>query len=1254
MAGNQRETKLTLRVEALGQDELKSLQDGLSRLAKEGGDAAPEFQRLADEVGRLGDQAGTLASFEKLAATTAELTQKQQQAEVASSELKTKLDEQRASVTAAAAAQEQASQAYQQAKNRLTEISGELKILRTENDATAKKTDDYKASVSRLVNEQTNLRKSLDDLRSARSQANQGLDQAEKAEARLQAAYQKSQTAVDASATALSQSKVNLDAARTATEALGLSTTDVAGSQAKLVAALNATGAAADLLSADMQEAARYVKFWGDALDESDRKAQQTAAAATEAGQKIATAFGTVGIRGAQELEGEIAQVRAAMDTLKNQAGLTGGALSTAMAAGNAKIKELERELRAATGTLTTADKAAKLFSNSMGQIAAGNVIADGVGYLVNKVKELGREFIDTTVQTEQFRRGLDAIYKNTATTAQQMQFLRSTANANGVSIGALSEAFVRYSAATKSANIPLQVTNELFASVTRTAGTLGLSAEAVGGTLDALGQIASKGVVSLEELRQQLGDRMPGALSAAAKGLGLTDAELIKLVESGNLAARDFFPAFSKGLQEMQGQTEGLIPTWNRLKNAMTIATQNAGDAGGLEVMTGALKLLGAAVGIVVGAITGFIEIISVSAKSIGILLSPAGTLADKFKAIGEAVDEAAARQAAFSASIDATLNPVQQAASQTAALSTATAALTAAAAAAGPQWDTLTRSQQASAIATQIASDKSRDLSAQLVATNSAISTLLATQAKETEALGKVAKAVKEEGDTRVALAKLRGDEKGVLTEAAAAAEAYAVAQDKVAASRNQELALLTQQRDLLIATRTAQGESADAIAKQTVEIDKKIVASKAEADQSKASAEAARLEAAERKISAETYGDQSKRAAEFKAELERLNKTLAEYQRLAAEGKKTDADVAAIRLQLATTTAKYKDALNDAAEASRLEAQAKSLNLQATMSSKNSEVELYQAKAQSARASGDLRMATYYEGEAKRVKIEADKISIQIKEIELKLEREEIQLKLEKAKLEEPENANRQKELELRLKLNDIKTKELDSSRELLRIKESERVTSGNLAGTINNESGSRNANAGAIGNETSALEQSLSVREKDIELREKELQLRDREAALSKQGSASMTSDIATRTGILNFLKQAGVDNEAVAKQLANEFADQNGNVVYSNNPGQIKYGGKYGTLSEALLKAAETYTFRPEALQGSTTTASNTKATTTTPAATTATPATTASQSITITVKTPNGSKQVNVQSQSDAAALEAILREFETAAGTAA
>ena len=84
-------------------------------------------------------------------------------------------------------------------------------------------------------------------------------------------------------------------------------------------------------------------------------------------------------------------------------------------------------------------------------------------------------------------------------------------------------------------------------------------------------------------------------------------------------------------------------------------------------------------------------------------------------------------------------------------------------------------------------------------------------------------------------------------------------------------------------------------------------------------------------------------------------------------------------------------------------------------------------------------------------------------------------------------------------------------------------------------------------------------------------------RDGFASDAKGSAIAAGGELTTLTGIAAFLKQAGLD-EAQAKRLALEFSDGNGNIPYLSNPGQIKYGGRESTISEALLKAAEKITF----------------------------------------------------------------------------
>src|SRR5690606_24882407 len=75
------------------------------------------------------------------------------------------------------------------------------------------------------------------------------------------------------------------------------------------------------------------------------------------------------------------------------------------------------------------------------------------------------------------------------------------------------------------------------------------------------------------EELRGQLGERLPGAFSLAAKAMGVTEQELNKMLEKGEIIAQDFLPRFADQLDETFGndkteRVEGLQASVNRLSN--------------------------------------------------------------------------------------------------------------------------------------------------------------------------------------------------------------------------------------------------------------------------------------------------------------------------------------------------------------------------------------------------------------------------------------------------------------------------------------------------------------------------------------------------------------------------------------------------------------------------------------------------------------------------------------------------------------
>lgn len=1235
MATSNRDVTLKLSVETLGEDGITELQKAVEALGRDGGAAAPEFQRLADEIGRLGEQSKALSTFRELSEETDKLAARQADSAASTAQMAAKLLE-------LAAATEQARDRQREATNDLVtgqqaqaKATAALRELKAEYDAAGKNTAEYRSKLLEAVQAQSAANIELVKLRQNQKEANAEVTAAVSAQSKQETQVKKSAAQTDRLAEALQKQTDALRESTSAAEALGVSTEDVATSEGRLLVALQASAQTANQRSAAIKEmteadrllaieekamvdllargqaalqaetlaqrdaarateqyaatkreaaaandawqkeaetlvnaahaaqqlareteilaaaqrelanqnafekqateaqkllqAAQYVKFWENALGQAETQVKQTADEAQKAAQRIDNAFGTLGVRSVQAVQQEIAETRAAMATLAATAGQTGSQLSGAFAAGENKIKVLEREIRELTGTLTTADKAAGLFKNSMGQIAAGNLVADAIGSIVERVKDMGRQFIASIVQLDTFRRAMNAVYKDTALVASQLEFLRKTATEGGVGVGGLSDSFIKFSASMKSANVPVQQSNELFASLTRAAGSLGLGAERTSLALDALGQIASKGVVSMEELRQQLGDSLPGALSLTAKGLGITDAELVKLVESGNLAARDFFPAFTAGLRELHGETEGLVPLWERLKNAFTLAAQNAGDAGGINIMTAALKLLTAAVGIVVGALNGFMEMIGLVAKALALLGPGLGTASERMAMFREEVSAAAARQSAFSAAIDASLSPVQR---QTVALTASAQAIVTS----GVATDNLTASQRLAAVAAKLNGDATLDAAAKYVQLSIASATLIKQQENETLNLERVAKARKEEGETLIALAKLRGDEQGILEATSQAAEEYAAASARVAASKQEELRILEQQLVAQQAKLVADKATADQQEKETQKLRELIKTKQSEVEQTKAATEAAKQEVASRKLAVEMYGNQSAKMAEFRAEMDRLTKVLQEYERLNLNGKKTDEEVAAVRQKLAEATAKYRDALRDAVEIRRLETAEVVAGLQAKQASLSVDLQIAQASANIARLRGDNTLAMQYEREAMAKQIEIAKVKLEIDRVQAQLQIQILNLKKQELNANDANYALQVRELDLKIKLQEITLKELEGAGKLIRLKETENSLRQQATNGLGGEATARSSVTEASEKQADAMAKMLMQYTMSAEYSERQIAILEREAAAAEKAAEA-------KRKYWNVDKEGYSLNTAGERVMAGESQDQ---------------------------------------------------------------------------------------------------------------
>ena len=962
---------------AIGETEVKALADSVKVL----GDALDkDLKREADAAAQalktLGSQSAAASAFQSAGKEALQAGAAFKDAQSKLKDLDQKFAEAAAAARQFATAESEALQDVRATTRELDQAKLALAQVDSSYDKAGRGTAEYAAATGALKVSIAKLTSDLREKKNTLQDAARAAKEAEREESALAQQHQKLGTEVSRTRKAYEEANRALDEAKTTLKGAGVDAGNFASEQRRL---------------ASETESARKAVLGLTASFTGMAQAKEAADEAAKAGKAISQAFGTLGVRSAADLRSEIAQVRAAMQTVEKDAGLTGATLKQALGAGNGRLRELQRELRSVQGELTLADRASGLLRTGLAQIAGGNIIANAIGAIGSKAQDMGREFLEANLQMEGTRRALNAVYKDANVTASQIDFLRKTANEAGVSAGGLSDSFKSFSASTKAANIPLETTNALFASVTKAGATLGLSGERVSLVLQALGQMAAKGTVSMEELRQQLGESLPGALSLSAKGLGLTEAQLIKLVESGGLAARDLFPALAKSLREMQGETEGVTSSWERLKNALTISSQNAGDAGGMQLLTLSIKALGAVVAAVVLPLAAFAEVVFGVAKAAGVLVGSLVTLTNPLQELGEIADAASARQSALTDSFKALVfgadaTAASQAKAGAAIAQTGRDAGAAAVgvgqvaqahgAAAGAALTNVT-AQNAAAIAAKIAGNASMDAGAKWVQLGVQLREIAAAQDQQIKNAEKLASAAKIEGDGLQALAALRGNDLESLQAASAASEANAAALDKVAAAREAQLATLSAELNAKKALIAGNAEEQKARETELQEIQKKIDALSAEASAGRAAAEAAKTDAAARRAAVGAYQDNAAAVGALRMALEQARIVQEAFESDRRRGLATDQQVEEAKRRTAEAQRLYNDALNDAVAAEQRSAAAKTSALQ--LERAGLDLQMAQARAAETKAIADRNEYAATQARIKQKEIEIAAIKL-----------------------------------------------------------------------------------------------------------------------------------------------------------------------------------------------------------------------------------------------------------------------------------
>lgn len=188
-------------------------------------------------------------------------------------------------------------------------------------------------------------------------------------------------------------------------------------------------------------------------------------------------------------------------------------------------------------------------------------------------LSNLVTRFIEVAKETNRVTTALKNVSGSMSKFADNQRYLLDLAKKYGLEINALTGNYAKFTAAASISGMSMQEQRKIFESLSRATTAFGMSVEDSNGVFLALSQMMSKGKISSEELRSQMGERLPIALQAMAKAAGTSVAGLDKLLKEGKLLSADVLPRFADALNEMlpNVDTDNLETSLNRLKNAFT-----------------------------------------------------------------------------------------------------------------------------------------------------------------------------------------------------------------------------------------------------------------------------------------------------------------------------------------------------------------------------------------------------------------------------------------------------------------------------------------------------------------------------------------------------------------------------------------------------------------------------------------------------------------------------------------------------------
>lgn len=188
-----------------------------------------------------------------------------------------------------------------------------------------------------------------------------------------------------------------------------------------------------------------------------------------------------------------------------------------------------------------------------------GAIAGGAIGAQLGGIRQAAGETASYAAELNKLRIALKGVTTSQAEYEEGLAFVTQSSRKFAIPQEIVLRQFTKLQASVQGAGGSLEETKETFTGITAAVRATGGNLQDLDSALTATSQVFSKGKVSAEELRQQIGERLPGAFTLFADSMGKTPQELDKALEKGEVSLQDFLK-FSQDIFERYGEAAETI----------------------------------------------------------------------------------------------------------------------------------------------------------------------------------------------------------------------------------------------------------------------------------------------------------------------------------------------------------------------------------------------------------------------------------------------------------------------------------------------------------------------------------------------------------------------------------------------------------------------------------------------------------------------------------------------------------------------